>query len=555
MSSIITGIMSSTAGFLWSKARCTTAAKLRDGDVTDEKICEIIVRELDDIGKKLDGRSRTDLLSSCTLVQEGVDLLYVSLRKSNLEQKSLVTERENDRAKTSRMTTEVESEILNEATKLSRVMEKLKLNADSECKMAKKRFEDAGVKANDGFTNEALSLKDKIFAVELRMVSEILECLDNPEIAITECLSFLKKLHSLPAIQEVFNVYINGRVKPFTNKAELVDNVQSVLLINYVLFKYASKFSSEYSFVLAWPTIELTDRSFNPILHWQEVSTRKSMRYKLPQHPSERKLTDRRFHFDAAVNGYGHVVTLHAKSVTVIISKTGERREVELPATYRECEIVKQCIRGVAVDKNNNIYVGTQLKSRKANGIQEFLYLLYILDENYNVKQECKFDFASELTGDRVRIAVNKNNDIAMSKVLYSNEVFVCDDRGNLKHKFKREQGWLGNLGISNKNEIMVPSGDAREVHTYSENGNLRWTIKLPEGHDSRGVAFHFVFNKIIVLTYVEKKDSYFLLCYTEEGELQTTTYFCKEDYEIPIIKSHPSGPLAVVTQSNVTFI
>ena len=79
------------------------------------KICETVVRELDDIGKTLDGLSRTDLLKSCTLVQEGVDLLHVSLRKSNLEQKFLVTEWEDDCAKSSRMTTEVESEILNEA--------------------------------------------------------------------------------------------------------------------------------------------------------------------------------------------------------------------------------------------------------------------------------------------------------------------------------------------------------------------------------------------------------------------------------------------------------
>ena len=285
MSSIITGILSSTAGFLWSKARDSTAEKLRDGDVTDAKIREIVVRELDDIKKKLEGLSRKDLLSSCTLLQEGVDLLYLSLRKLNLQQQALTTETEDDGAKTSAMTTGVESEILNEVMKLSCAMEKLKLNADSECEKAKKRFEDARLKANDAFSNEALSLKDKIFAVELRMVSEILECLDNPEIAITGCLSFLKKLHSLPAIQEVFNVYMNGGVKSLMNKAERVDTVKSIMLINYVLFKYVSKFGSTYHSVLAWPTIELTERSFNPILHWQEISTRKSMGDELPQHP------------------------------------------------------------------------------------------------------------------------------------------------------------------------------------------------------------------------------------------------------------------------------
>ena len=138
MSSIITAILSSTAGFLWSKARDSTAEKLRDGDVTDAKIRQMVVRELDDIKKKLEGLSRKDLLSSCTLLQEGVDLLYLSLRKLNLQQQALTTETEDDCAKTWAMTTGVESEILNEVMKLSCAMEKLKLNADSECEKAKK---------------------------------------------------------------------------------------------------------------------------------------------------------------------------------------------------------------------------------------------------------------------------------------------------------------------------------------------------------------------------------------------------------------------------------
>ena len=64
MSSIVTSILSSTVGLLWNKARDLTAAKLKDGDVTDAKIREIVVRELNDIKTKLDGLSRKDLLSS-----------------------------------------------------------------------------------------------------------------------------------------------------------------------------------------------------------------------------------------------------------------------------------------------------------------------------------------------------------------------------------------------------------------------------------------------------------------------------------------------------------
>ena len=250
MSSIITSILSSTAGvLLWNKARSKTEEKLRDGDVTNARISEIVVRELDDIKKKLDGLSRKDLLSSCTLVQEGIDMLYLSLSKLNLEQKALADETADDRAKTSRMTTGAQSEILNEVMDLSCVVDKLKVNADKECEKSKKRFEEARLKANDAFSNEALSVKDRIFAVELRIVSEILECLDNPDIAIKNCLSFLRMLHNLLAIRDSFHVYINGGSwvykSSFTIEDEDVEIVKSVMLINYVLFEYVLKFSSK----------------------------------------------------------------------------------------------------------------------------------------------------------------------------------------------------------------------------------------------------------------------------------------------------------------------
>ena len=558
MSSIITGILSSTAGFLWSKARDSTAEKLRDGDVTDAKIREIVVRELDDIKKKLEGLSRKDLLSSCTLLQEGVDLLYLSLGELNLQQQALGTETEDDGAKTSAMTTGVESEIMNEVMKLSCAMEKLKLNANSECEIAKKRFEDARLKANDAFSNEALSLKDKIFAVELRMVSEILERLDNPKIAITGCLSFLKKLHSLPAIQEVFNVYMNGGVRSLMNKAERVDTVKSIMLINYVLFEYVSKFGSTYPFVLAWPTIELTGHSFNPILSWQEISTRKSMGDELPQQSKGLKLDtiEHDFYFQVAVNGYGDVVGpggIVSRNSVIVISKTGEKKKIELPPTYRECKIVDQDNPGIAVDKNNNVYCVKWLKTRTVNGDEESLYVLYILDANYNVKQEYKLDFLKGTISDFVFIAVKMNNDIVISKWRDS-EVFVCDDRGNLKHKFERELDFLQSLSISNKNEIMMGSKFDNAVYIYSEEGNLKSTIKPPEGHEIRQVVFHFVFSKIIVVTCVWKKNSYFLLCYTEEGELESTTYFGDRSDIIDLkITSHPNGPVVVVTWHNFT--
>ena len=71
-------------GLLWNKARDKTAEKLRGGDVTDAKVREMVVRELNDIKTKLDGLSRAHLLSSYSFLR-GVELLNVCLDQSTQE--------------------------------------------------------------------------------------------------------------------------------------------------------------------------------------------------------------------------------------------------------------------------------------------------------------------------------------------------------------------------------------------------------------------------------------------------------------------------------------
>ena len=273
MSSIVTSILSSTVGLLWNKTRDTTAESLKDGDITDAKLREIVVRELNNIKTKLDGLSRSYLLSSYSFLQEGIQLLNVSLEK--FEQKAVVSEGNDDRGETSRMPSGGESDILNEALKLSHAMGKLQI-VSKEFESAMKRFENARNRATDAFCNEGLNIQDRIFAAKLRVVSEILECLDNPDTAASSCLLFLEKLHDLPDIREIFSVYLNGGVKIFFNRTERAENVKSVMMINYVLYRFVSKFASKYCSTLARPTIPLSGCSFNPIWDWPEISARES---------------------------------------------------------------------------------------------------------------------------------------------------------------------------------------------------------------------------------------------------------------------------------------
>ena len=552
MSSIMTNILNSIVGLLWKKARDAIADKLKDGDVTDAKIREIVVRELNDMKTKIGGLSRKDLLTSFSFLQEGVDFLSIYVDKPN--ETLMLNETQEDPSENSRMASAVESGNLNEALRLSHAIGKLNGVSYKKFEIAIKRFRDACKTATHAFCTESLNIQDRILAAKLRIVSEIMESLESPETAITGCLSFLKKLHSLPAIQEIFNVYLNGGVKSMLKKAERVENVTSVMLINFVLFQYSSKFGDKYCSAYTWPTIELTDRSFNPILSWREVSTRTSIGEDLIQHPNGMLLDEKIWPEYSAVNCHGDVVVREFPDHVKFISKTGKSKVVKLPEPCGEGTFTDQYIAGLGVDNDNNVYQVESFKTRTENGNGKS-YVLYVLDEHYTVAQKWMLDFFEGTCGDLVRIAINKNNNIIMVKVDDPN-VYICDNTGKLRHKFEHESDRLPSLCTCGPDGIMISSRYRNAVHIYSEEGNLKSTIKLPEGHKVRGVAFHYAICKIIVLTYSEKEDSYFLLGHTEAGVLETTTFFCKRiGFELPEITSHLGGPVAVVRERSISVI
>jgi hypothetical protein len=214
---------------------------------------------LNDVKTKFDGLSCKDLLSSYSFLKQGIDLLNVSLNKSMDES--------TDEQAASTMSSSVQSGILNEALALGTFSSDGKVKnciRRSFSERAKERFGDARRRATDAFSNQALSIEGRLMAAKLHIVATILECLESPEHAITSCLSFLKELHGLSeAIAEIFSVYLNGGFMWILNKAKRVESVKSVMLVNYTLFQYVFKFSSNCSSAFAWPTIEFAERSFN----------------------------------------------------------------------------------------------------------------------------------------------------------------------------------------------------------------------------------------------------------------------------------------------------
>ena len=162
MTSIITTEFKATIGLLVNKGRDVAAERLKDGDVTDQKFCGLIVRGIDDIKSKLDGLARKDLSASISFFKEGIELLYEVFQKTS-------PRRVYGAAKAQAAATDNA-----EAVSLPQGIRMLDLTGLDESATrtlanAKKRFEDARRKATEAFANDALELSDRLLAMQYRV--------------------------------------------------------------------------------------------------------------------------------------------------------------------------------------------------------------------------------------------------------------------------------------------------------------------------------------------------------------------------------------------------
>ena len=544
MSSIITSILSSTLGLFWDKARDATAKSLQDGDITDAKIREKVVRELNDIKTKLSGLSREKLLASNRHLKEGFLLLIECLDKSKDEQKAVMNEDKDDGSATS-STMPSGGDILNDALQLSQAMEKLKI-ASNQFEFAKERFKDARKQATLAFCNEALSIEDRIFAAKLRVVSEILEYLSSPNTAVVGCFSLLEELHDLPAVREIFSVYLGGGVKSIFGKTERLENVKSIMMINYVLYQFILKFSNKYYSALEWTTIQLSNATFNPILSWRDVSMQTSWGDDFKQRPNEVEIDEKTYRKE----------TVREETDGVRNTSKKEKSEpVPLPPVLwsqdEDVNKMSQEIVDIAIDKKENGYLIVRYyKGTKEIGYEVLFYAS--VDE----KHEERVNFPSRPRHGQVLLAVdNENNIIITDEDVVITEENSLNSTGHLEHHFELKCS-PHFFHVSESSELIIASNIDKTVKIYTKEGNLKKTLELPADHEVYGVAFHFGVNKIIVLSECREKDSCFNHRCARTCQQLTSTCLGNTSYYVSNnIKSHPSVPTAVLTRKAILYL
>jgi hypothetical protein len=287
MSEVITGLLKVTFGLISNKLRAFGAEKLQDGGLTDQKFRGLIVRELDDIKSKLDAISRKDLCASISFLQQGIQRLNMSFGESTESENPSTSELPND-GKQSQGTTKAcagasstdkkpaqQSVAVEDAIVLANAIGKLKFESNELFALAKELFKKASEKATEAFHNAALSTEERILASKVRIASGILEHLDRPEVAATDCLHYLRELHDMPAIKEIFSVHVGTGIKSLFKSGFKRDSraeiVETVTMINFILADFISKFTTRRMAVFDWPMIECGKRVVHPI-HCKEGS-------------------------------------------------------------------------------------------------------------------------------------------------------------------------------------------------------------------------------------------------------------------------------------------
>ena len=499
MSSIITAVFKATFGLLVNKARDKAAEKLKDGDVTDKRIRDLIQREIDDIKSKLDGLARKDLLAAIDAFEAGVRYLYQAMDAD--ADAAMAGRRERGHEASSRTT--VNTVAL--ATEMGK-MELAELNEKTKRALshAKKRFEMAREEATRAFNNEALSTLDRIKAIRYRVMATMLEsavetvgisadlsslsvksALEN---ALPECEQCLQKLNSLPDVQSNFKVELEKgllNMKGRFGKDERREIISTVCQVNRAIYD-ATQAAGKNGDILNCPSVDTGEDIIDPL---RDERVAKVLRKVGMEHcclawsfgeegEKEHKL---KYPRGIATNAAGQFIIAECldKSVKVFDSSGKFVFQIHLERKDTETDLD---VCDVATDVNSNIYVLVEL------GLET--------------------------------------------------EVQVFSHTADLLHKFPVRRWGLGRLAVTNNKVLVLTDGtvyvyehEGRCVRSFGE-GILKYADDITAGPDDQ-VMILDMYNSCVFI-------------FTEDGEQQQKFNINKEDVYCRIA-CHPSGENVVV--------
>ena len=285
MSAIISAVLKGTIGLIVKKGRDVAAEKLKDGDVTDQKLRGLIVSELNDIKGKLDALSQKDLKAAVDFFGTGLKNLngaVVAMRGANVSVEAGEVSERNEEEDFEELAlpsdTDPGKTIAVAAGIRNMQLTELDETTKSLLSDAQEKFRLAVENATHACNNEALSTFDRITAIRYRVMAAMLksaaetvrttgDLTSTLQKALPECEQCLKKLNSLPAVQNSFKVELSKgllNIRGQFGKDERMQIISIVCQVNRTIYD-AMRTVGKDVHVLVWPYVDIGEDQVDPL--------------------------------------------------------------------------------------------------------------------------------------------------------------------------------------------------------------------------------------------------------------------------------------------------
>ena len=595
MSEVIVGLLKLTFGVV----RTFATKELQDGDLTDEKVRGAIVQKLNKIEAKIDASNRKELSASESSLRQGIQHLIMSCDDPSTSESLSTSELQNqpnhsqDTLTTYLGETSIKTKLTQtspeDAFGLADAVQKLDVASKDRLKSSKKLLEEAEKTARLAFHNTGLSTEDRILASEIRIASAILKLLDDPELAVSDCLQYLTELHGMPAIKEIFSVENKLGTKSWLksnfykeSRAKIVKRITS---INLIVAGFISKFTEKRMAVLDWPMIECGIRLVHPIHSgcqltdlsqkldiyppWDIENNDLEENEALPfTHVLKREYLNRVCYERCSL---GYQVTLD-KTIGKLQPYCCTKRSSYSEPDYKDFNF--ESIIDVAVHEDGTAYT---LRGFRVDGNVSF----YILS-SYRANSCCHSLLHISCSWIDSAIAVTRNKNVVICQFSFNDSemfnIYICDSFGEVARSFafntsstNDDHYKLQFVSVSRDDEVIVAAKtdhlllrNSYVVRFFTEEGEIQRTVKfrpIEQPEHSWRITYNKVAKSFIVFGTQRVSDIFLQYFSDRTGELQRS-------YVLTIAKMpkemsnyahdpvcHPNGALALaVSQTHYHF-
>ena len=585
MVSIVTSILKDALGFFVKKGRGYVADKLKDGDVVDQKLRSWIVNEIESINLKLGAGAKSDLGASLSTLKEGFVLLKTVLVKDQSCEDSTETSDEGGEKEGS-----LQSDLHTSAAKLScitsvltRTMKNLKISdlVDSKKEAlfeAKKRFSEARVHATKAFSNEALTLADRVLAMNVRLMATILEKVENPLIVLPVCRSCLEELHLMPEVKKNFLVEVTGGLRANISKEERRQIISTVCQINRLVYD-VTKMVGDGKGLLVWPYIKVNDEKIDPLRDSRVARTLRKQNmdhcclagsFGQQEDEEQRSLKSAT---GIATNSLGQLLVIDKVDGVIKVFDTTGRflSSLSVPAPQEHVVVNNEPkLMSIDTDRNDNIYV---LQVTRTFALS-FINQIFVFDKNAKIQH--KFDCGHKtfranivrVIHDHSLLVLGHEIDMESSPTesfykvcpIYTSE--VRDESGAYRATI-RNRTWIEisnfvDILIISDNHAMVLGSDCVYVikdcssrfHLGKDGTDERFS--LSPKINARAMAYHHISEQIIIVSHSEKpKIPSLVSIYNKDGTFDRSIHFeVEKNYRITGVSVTRDGLICISVHS-----